>query len=136
MNKSLKEICKEYYFEGNYNCAESIIHAANDYYNLQITPEDMKLMAGFGNGMYSGLNCGALIASIAALSKKTIKEKAHLQMQDISKADQTMVKNFKENLGGFVCSEIKPAHFNKETRCWNTVSKALDALEATMNSIE
>ena len=30
----LKDEIGKYYFDGNYNCAETIIRAGNDYYNL------------------------------------------------------------------------------------------------------
>ena len=36
----LEELVHHYYFDENYNCAETIIHAANDYYHLDVKQED------------------------------------------------------------------------------------------------
>ena len=39
----------------------------------------MKMMAGFGGGMFIGSTCGALIGSIAALSKNGMQDKKHMK---------------------------------------------------------
>lgn len=132
---SLIDVVKTYYLEKGFNCSEAIIHGANDYYDLKIDPEDMKMLGGFGNGMYSGQTCGALVASIAALSKKIIKTKAHDMVPELSKADQLTVKNFKKHLGDTSCAKVKPAHFSKENRCLETVTLACNALEETFNEL-
>ena len=54
----------------------------------------MKMLAGFGSGMYSGKTCGALIGCVAVLSKLFIKEKAHDQLSEFRKAIQLCVRNF------------------------------------------
>ena len=54
----LKETAKKYYFEGNYNCAETIIRAANDFYGLKLNDRDMIMVGGFGGGMQTGSSCG------------------------------------------------------------------------------
>ncbi|WP_304645500.1 C-GCAxxG-C-C family (seleno)protein [uncultured Dubosiella sp.] len=73
---SLTDLALENYAAG-YNCSEAIIRACDAYYGLDLHEEDLKMMAGFGSGMYTGLTCGALCASIAALSKMTVETKAH-----------------------------------------------------------
>ena len=72
----LEENVKKYYQSG-YNCSETLLHACNETYQLDISEEDMKMMAGFGGGMFIGSTCGALVGSIAALSKMVCKTKAH-----------------------------------------------------------
>ena len=32
----LKDVYQKYYFEQNYNCAETLLRAANDYYDLKV----------------------------------------------------------------------------------------------------
>ena len=58
----LKDLCEKYYFEGNYNCAETIIRAGNDYYNLGLHDRDMIAFGGFGAGIQTGNTCGAVLA--------------------------------------------------------------------------
>ena len=40
----LKDIFEKYYFDGNYNCAETMIRAANEYYSLGLHDRDMILV--------------------------------------------------------------------------------------------
>lgn len=128
---TLQEITKKYYLQG-FNCSETILHAANEYYKLNLHEEDMKVMAGFGGGMFVGSTCGALIGSIAAISKLIIETKAHDEMDRIRPITQKCVRNFKEELGALDCAHIKPVHNTKEERCLPTCLLATKALEKTI----
>ena len=50
------ECIEKYYIDYNYNCSETLIHAANEYYGLNLDEESMKMMSGFGGGMFVGGN--------------------------------------------------------------------------------
>ena len=59
----LKDVYQKYYFEQNYNCAETLLRAANDYYveakaheSEDIRPVVMKLMRKF-NAKYGSTLC-------------------------------------------------------------------------------
>ena len=73
----MRETAKKYYLEQNYNCAESVLRAANEEYGLGLDEGALKLMAGFGGGMGCGGVCGALSGGIAALSKLRVSDRAH-----------------------------------------------------------
>ena len=66
---NLQEKAKFYYNENGKNCAEAILLAASDVYNLNLNDEDAKLLVGFGGGMGCGSVCGCLAASIAVIGK-------------------------------------------------------------------
>lgn len=127
----LEELTKKYYQQG-YNCSETLLHAANECYQLNIQEDDMKLMAGFGAGMFIGSTCGALVGSIAALSKMVIETKAHDQMQDIRPLIQKCTRNFKNELGALDCAHVKPVHHTVEEKCLPTCLLAAKALEETI----
>ena len=65
----LAEKTRYYYGELDKNCAEALLLAANDVYNLGITENDVNLFIGFGGGMGCGSTCGALTGAIGVLSK-------------------------------------------------------------------
>lgn len=92
----------------------------------------MKVISGFGGGMFVGSTCGALIGSVAAVSKKVIQSKAHEEIDTFRPQIQKCVRNFKEKLGGMDCKDIKPIHHDKESRCLKTCLLAGEALEQTM----
>ena len=56
------------FLEKDYNCAETVLLWANEKYGLGVAPEDVKLVSGFGGGLGSGENCGALLGALAAWS--------------------------------------------------------------------
>ncbi|MBO7702919.1 MAG: C_GCAxxG_C_C family protein [Solobacterium sp.] len=129
---SMEEILKKYYEVEGYNCGETLIHTGNEYYQLGLHEEDMKMMAGFGSGMYSGSTCGALIASVAVLSKLVIKTKAHDQLDELRPVISAMVRNFKAESGvGTDCASLRPKYHTKEKRCLNTCLLAARVLEKT-----
>lgn len=49
---TLQETIQKYYVQGNYNCSETLIHAANEYYDLKLDEDSMKVLSGFGGGMF------------------------------------------------------------------------------------
>lgn len=132
---TLLELTHKYYELEDYNCAETLIHAANEYYHLSLHEEDMKMMAGFGGGMYTGMTCGALTGCIAALSKIIITTKAH-ESQDIRRVVQSCIRHFKQNLQGTQCVEIKPIHHQPDTKCLPTCLLAAQALEQTIQEFQ
>ncbi len=132
---NLEELVKKYYVKQGYNCSETLIHAANDYYHLNLHEDDMKLFAGYGSGMYVGSTCGALVGCIAALSKATVPTKAHDHLDTLRPNVQACVRNFKEALSGTDCKDVKPLHHSKETRCLQTCLLAAQALEQTISEV-
>ena len=101
---------------------------------VDISEEDMKMMAGFGGGMFIGSTCGALVGSIAALSKIVCKTKAHEMLPELRPLIQKHTRNFKELLGSLDCAHIKPVHHSTDPniKCMNTCLLAAKALEKTM----
>jgi hypothetical protein len=51
-NKMLKDIFEKYYYDQNYNCAETMIRAANEYYDLKLHDRDMIMLGGYGGGSF------------------------------------------------------------------------------------
>ena len=49
-----------YFIEKDNNCAETMLRALNDEYQLGIPDDSVKLVGGFGGGMGCGKACGAL----------------------------------------------------------------------------
>lgn len=131
----LKDLLGKYYFEQNYNCAETLIHAANEYYNLGLHDHDMIMMAGFGAGMQTGNTCGAVLSCISILSLKYVEAKAHESL-DIRPVATQLTRKFKEKYGSTLCKDIKPQSFKPEYRCQKTIKTACDILEDVIAEYE
>lgn len=134
---TLKETAEKYYKIEDYNCAETLIHAANEYYDLGLHEEDMKMMAGFGGGMFVGSTCGALVGATAALSRLIVKDRAHRELDQIRPACQRLYRNFRTGYGqeSTLCKDLKPHWHSAEEKCWPTVARACEILEETADQL-
>jgi len=128
----LKDIAMKYYSEQNYNCAETIIRAANEYYDLGLHDHDMILVAGFGAGIQTGNVCGAILSAVSVLSMKYVEASAH-ESSDIRPVTMKLTREFQERFNSLLCRDIKPQCFTKEGRCSVTVSIACDILEKVIS---
>ena len=131
----LKDEIGKYYFDGNYNCAETILRAGNDYYQLGLHDNDMKLVGAFGAGIQCGNTCGAILSGASILSMKYIEAKAH-ESSDIRPVTMKLIKKFTEKYGSTLCKDIKPQSFKPEYRCLKTVETACDFIEETIAEYE
>ena len=131
----LKELLPKYYFDQNYNCAEAILRAANEYYNLGLHERDMIMVGAYGAGIQSGTTCGAVLAVAAVLSLKYVEAKAH-ESKDIRAVVQKMMRKFNEKYGSILCKDIKPQSSKPEYRCRMTIEAACDILEETIAEYE
>lgn len=132
---TLKDYIEKYYFEGNYNCAETILRAGNDYYGLGLHDHDMIMVGGFGAGMQCGNTCGAVLAGVSILSMKYIEAKAH-ESKDIKPVVMKMMRKFNEAYGSTLCKDIKAQSFHPEYRCLKTVETACMIIDKTIREYE
>lgn len=131
----LADVAQRYYLEGDYNCAETVLLAANEAYGLGLDPEtSLRLVSAFGAGMGCGMTCGALAGGMAVLGCAAVDGRAHATkgFRDLCAA---YVRRFDEALGGRDCVHLKPKHFSRETRCLQTVRLACDVLEQQMREL-
>lgn len=131
----LKDLIHSYYFDQNYNCAETIIRAANEYYDLKLHDRDMIMLGAYGAGIQCGSTCGAVLSAASVLSMKYVEAKAH-ESEDIRPVVQKMVRKFNEKYSSLLCKDIKPQSFKPEYRCLKTVEVACDILEETIREYE
>ncbi len=131
----LKDLIGPYYFEKNYNCAETVLRAANDYYELGLHDYDMKLVGAFGAGIQCGNTCGAILRAASVLSMKYVEAKAH-ESADIKPITTAMMEKINAKYGSSLCSDIKPQSFQPEIRCLKTVEAICDILEETIAEYE
>ena len=120
----LKNIAKKYYHEQNYNCAESLLLAANECYSLNLKENDYQLLTAFGGGLGCERICGALTGGIAALGKifNVDKETMHV-------LSAKLIEDFEKSLGTSVCSNLKEKYRTEEFHCLKTVELAADVFE-------
>jgi len=134
-NKMLADVAEKYFLEGDFNCAESVLLAANEVYHLGLDGENgHRLVSAFGGGMGCGLLCGAIAGAMAALGQEAVNTRAHVT-DGFKELCAGMAAEMEAALGGTNCSVIKPALFVEGRRCAQTVRIAADVLEKKMNAL-
>lgn len=134
-NSKLKDYISEYYFDQNYNCAETILRASNEYYGFNLHEKDMIMVGAYGGGMQTGNTCGAILAAAAVLSLKYVESKAH-ESESIKPVMEKMISKVNEKYGSLLCADIKHQEFMPEIRCKRTVETVCDILEETIKEYE
>ena len=129
----LKDVYKKYYLDMNYNCAETIIRAGNEYYDLGLHDRDMIAFGGFGGGIQTGNTCGAILSAVSVLSMKYIEKNAH-ESRDIKPVTTALLNEFNNRYGSILCKDIKPQSFTPDVRCMETIETACDILEQVIDS--
>jgi C_GCAxxG_C_C family probable redox protein len=127
----LLEKVREYYSDKyDLNCSETIIYAANEEYNLNLSKETLKTMAAFGGGMGIESTCGAATGALAVLGIIFTQERAHesTRVKDLARE---FMKNFIKRLNTNNCKELKERYRNDEVRC----SKMVDAAAVILDDI-
>lgn len=123
----LREYAEKYYLQHR-NCAESLLLAANDAYELGLTEREIQMMKAFGGGMGAGGACGALTGAVAALSLLYSTTKGAVENGLRTDAGQ-LVTEFEAALTHVDCRVLKPIYFDAQNRCLETVLRGADVLE-------
>lgn len=104
---------RRYYVEENYNCAESVLLAANEVYALGIDPQ----------------------SCVRLLGAATIAGKAHTT-EGLKERCAGFVDRFEAALASRECREIKPQRFAGDgERCFDTVRIACELLEPELDAL-
>ncbi len=122
--------CALKYFDKSYDlsCSETMITAANDYYDLKIDTDAFRAMAAFGGGVQVEDICGALTGAAAVIGILYTTGKAHISPK-MKELTQELVNKFKDKLGMHLCSDLKAKYRTEEKRCSDIIAATADILE-------
>ena len=129
---SLKERAGYYYFTLDKGCAEAILLAANEVYELGLTEAETGLFAGFRTGMGCGSTCGALTGAIGVLSRK------YAGRADLKELCARFVEAFEQKLacGATDCGVLAARYKTETSRCRAAVELTAEALEEFIAKLE
>lgn len=132
----LGDVAEKYYLNGDYNCAESVLLAANEAYGFGLDAENcLKLVSAFGGGMGSGRLCGAIAGAMAALGFAAVTGRAH-GTEGFKELCADTAAQLEAALGAESCAKVKPVYFKEGTRCLETVRIACGVLEKQLDALK
>lgn len=124
----LREECFACLRKEHMNCAETVLKALGEKYYLQISKDEMKIIAAFGGGVCNGI-CGALCAALGAMGKYHVHDCAH-NTGDFVNSCRDLVAFFDKEMGGHTCDVLKKKYHTREEGCLETVLRTLDVYDA------
>ena len=130
----LKDLANKYYSkEYDFNCAEAVLYACDEYYNLNLDKKTFKTMAGFGGGVAVESICGAISGGVAVIGILFVDQKSH-ESDKIKSLTYNFVKDVEDELGTSNCKELKDKYRDDVLRCEIVVQKIAQILEDTIDS--
>lgn len=124
----LKETAQKYRKEEyDLNCAECIMYAANEEYDLNLSKETLKVMSGFGGGMAIGDVCGVITGSIGVIGILFTEVSGH-KSPKVREMTKEFINKFEEKLGYNKCVDLKKEYVNVK-KCTLMIETGADILE-------
>ena len=113
---------RKYWDKTNYNlsCSETVLRAANEFYNLGLQETCFKMMSAFSGGMFEGEVCGVVTAGISVLSlilTKTNKADSPEMIEAVKEFKQ----RFKDELKTRDCTPLKELYEDEVVGCGNLI---------------
>ena len=129
---TLTELAEMWYRDHDRNCAEALLCAGQEHYQLLLTPEALRLAGGFGGGMGIGSVCGALIGSLMVMGPLFIAERSH-ESEDMKEIRQRFFELAEQKMGSLDCESLKERYHRDDEKCLYVVHLASKILEEVVD---
>lgn len=134
-NMRLYDLVNHYHIGTDLTCAEAMLMACDEYYQLHLSEETRKMFSVMGLGMQSEQSCcGAFTVAVGIIGLLTAKE-GQTDMENmegfrmISELTEFVMKFY----GTLQCSELQKLYiFGYENPCHAIVQEIADNLEALL----
>lgn len=126
------------YYDKKYdlNCAECVLVAANEEYDLNMPKVAMKSMAAFGGGMGIGSVCGAATGAISVIGMMFAEDRGHASPQ-VKEMTVLFMDEFNKQLKSLDCAPLKEMHFKDDgNRCLEMMKVAAVTLDKIITDNE
>jgi len=133
----MRELVKKYRNKERYDlsCSEALLHAANDYYNLQLGENEFKMMAAFSGGLKEGDMCGIVSAACSVLGILYTNGVSHTSPA-LTQAVVQYKTLFKKQLKSLDCRHLVDMHKDEITDCDDLVVKGAVLLREVVDMID
>jgi C_GCAxxG_C_C family probable redox protein len=113
------------------NCAEILLMAANEEYQLGLDNRFIKAVCPFGGGIQTEKTCGALLGAVAALGVM-YAEKRPTTNDRLKEITKKFVEEFEKEFGASDCATIKANHRSETEGCNPVKLRTAEVFERVM----
>lgn len=133
---SVKETAGQRFKEG-YNCAEAILRAFAETYELNVNDDAYKMVSGFGGGVgHAGCMCGALTAATMVLGLLEGRSDKSQSRNTIYESTGEFHRLFSEQFGATCCRILNPHPFETKEHMRNCLKLTGNTAELLNQYIE
>ena len=111
------------------SCSETILHAANERFDMHLPDSAFHIMAPFSGGMMIEDTCGALTGSIAVLGLLFTDNVAHNSPR-LKVLVKEFFENFTSSMNSVTCSVLKENYRSEQSGCLEIILLAGEILES------
>lgn len=130
-----------YFYKGGLNCAESTLRCLIEERAIDLSPETVRMMSGFGGGMQRGTTCGTVVAAVAAISWATGRTEPGQPREPSAAAVREFLRRFEEAFGTLNCRELQAVYVKEHAlksegmyrSCTVFVEKAVELVRDILN---
>ncbi len=125
------ELIKYYYPPNgyNYNCAESMIRAINDYYDLKLPEQVFNAVSGFGGGAHHDELCGGIVGIIDGLSLLYAHNGRGHDSPELRQITAEFFQRFDAVFSTTRCNQLKKENAIPIRKCEPVLTVCADILE-------
>ena len=117
-----------YMARNDLNCAETMLNAANEAYDLGLDANALKVACAFGGGMGAEKTCGALTGGLMVLGCRLATDRSHKDERMTAIRDE-FVAAFQSKFGATECAVIKQTHRDPVNGCQPVVAATSELIE-------
>ena len=133
----LRDVVVKYYYPPNgynYNCAESMLRAVDEYYRLELPEQMLRGVSGFGGGAGHDVLCGALESAVITLSVLfSVNGRGH-DSDLLRELTDRLLSEFETSMGYLGCVGLKSRYHVPVRKCESILIMAADLLEEIIDS--
>jgi|GEM_PF-414219 len=112
------------------NCCEYMLMGANAYFDLNLSPQLMKIGRGFGGGMKVESSCGAITGGVMVLSL------LYEAREDFDDLVGCFIRDFRSRYKTIECGPLKDQYRDEVTGCQEVILMAADVLDTLIRRVE
>lgn len=126
-----RDAIPEFYGQGcRNNCAEAMVLAFCKAHSIELSPQTIKLMGGFGGGLSTGKTCGALCGANAVLGLVSVPDGMYgKETPTLKPRTVQLVEGFEKEFGSCNCADLKTRYAGCPHHCQELLKTTADLLE-------
>lgn len=114
--------------EQKLNCAQKILHASNEAYQLNLSEDALSLAGGFGGGMAVESTCGVITAGVMVLSS-LFPAKDEISKKILYGITKDFIETYRQKMGAIDCAPLKKMYRTEDTGCQDVIVEAAIILD-------